>query len=202
MKIKEYNQMMAYLTRPKDSLKNIMKKSEFVKEQKKKNDTVDTSSLEQEIKKVEKELSEDMITTKQRSKRIEDQPGYNMEKDPNLLRRIKVMTKVYDNNDIGNALDKAIDNEDKALAKLGRSPQNILQRNKQPKPFVKKPAASVKDIEPVPIDFTVPNYDFFKKEPPSQAETELVKLINDAKKEKEKNNSLGLAGLLGVTNNI
>ena len=52
------------------------------------------------------------------------------------------------------------------------------------------------------IDFTVPNYDFFKKEPPSQAETELVKLINDAKKEKEKNNSLGLAGLLGVTNNI
>ena len=46
------------------------------------------------------------------------------------------------------------------------------------------------------------NYDFFKKEPPSQAETELVKLINDAKKEKEKNNSLGLAGLLGVTNNI
>ena len=202
MKIKEYNQMMAYLTRPKDSLKNIMKKSEFVKEQKKKNDTVDTSSLEQEIKKVEKELSEDMITTKQRSKRLEDQPGYNMEKDPNLLRRIKVMTKVYDNNDIGNALDKAIDNEDKALAKLGRSPQNILQRNKQPKPFVKKPAASVKDIEPVPIDFTVPNYDFFKKEPPSQAETELVKLINDAKKEKEKNNSLGLAGLLGVTNNI
>ena len=202
MKIKEYNQMMAYLTRPKDSLKNIMKKSEFVKGQKKKNDTVDTSSLEQEIKKVEKELSEDMITTKQRSKRIEDQPGYNMEKDPNLLRRIKVMTKVYDNNDIGNALDKAIDNEDKALAKLGRSPQNILQRNKQPKPFVKKPAASVKDIEPVPIDFTVPSYDFFKKEPPSQAETELVKLINDAKKEKEKNNSLGLAGLLGVTNNI
>ena len=194
--------MMAYLTRPKDSLKNIMKKSEFVKEQKKKNDTVDTSSLEQEIKKVEKELSEDMITTKQRSKRIEDQPGYNMEKDPNLLRRIKVMTKVYDNNDIGNALDKAIDNEDKALAKLGRSPQNILQRNKQPKPLIKKPAASVKDIEPVPIDFTVPNYDFFKKEPPSQAETELVKLINDAKKEKEKNNSLGLAGLLGVTNNI
>ena len=194
--------MMAYLTRPKDSLKNIMKKSEFVKEQKKKNDTVDTSSLEQEIKKVEKELSEDMITTKQRSKRLEDQPGYNMEKDPNLLRRIKVMTKVYDGNDIGNALDKAIDNEDKALAKLGRSPQNILQRNKQPKPLIKKPAASVKDIEPVPIDFTVPNYDFFKKEPPSQAETELVKLINDAKKEKEKNNSLGLAGLLGVTNNI
>ena len=40
MKIKEYNQMMAYLTRPKDSLKNIMKKSEFVKEQKKKNDTI------------------------------------------------------------------------------------------------------------------------------------------------------------------
>ena len=106
--------MMAYLTRPKDSLKNIMKKSEFVKEQKKKNDTirlpvtkydtVDTSSLEQEIKKVEKELSEDMITTKQRSKRIEDQPGYNMEKDPNLLRRIKVMTKVYDNNEWPKAL--------------------------------------------------------------------------------------------------
>ena len=36
MKLKDYNQMMSYLTRPKNTLTESMKKSEFVKEQKQK----------------------------------------------------------------------------------------------------------------------------------------------------------------------
>ena len=36
MKLKDYNQMMSYLTRPKNNLTESMKKSEFVKEQKQK----------------------------------------------------------------------------------------------------------------------------------------------------------------------
>ncbi len=62
------------------------------------------------------------------SERLEKQPGYNYEKDPNLLRRIKYLTETFDNADLGTSLDKAIDNEDKELAKLGRDPKNILQR--------------------------------------------------------------------------
>jgi hypothetical protein len=62
------------------------------------------------------------------SERLEKQPGYNYENDPNLLRRIKYLTETFDNADLGTSLDKAIDNEDKELAKLGRDPKNILQR--------------------------------------------------------------------------
>ena len=46
------------------------------------------------------------------SKRIEDQPGYDYEKDPNILRRLKYITRTFDDNDIGNSLDAAIDKED------------------------------------------------------------------------------------------
>ena len=60
--------------------------------------------------------------------RLEKQPGYNYEKDPNLLRRIKYLTEIFDGADFGNSLDKAIANEDKELAKFGRDPKNILQR--------------------------------------------------------------------------
>ena len=38
--------------------------------------------------------------------------------DPNLLRRIKYLTKTYDNIDLGKDFDKAIAQEDKELAKL------------------------------------------------------------------------------------
>ena len=60
--------------------------------------------------------------------RLEKQPGYDYSKDPNLLRRIKYLTETFDGADFGNSLDKAIANEDKELAKLGREPKNILQR--------------------------------------------------------------------------
>ena len=61
--------------------------------------------------------------------RLEDQPGYNPDNDPNLLRRIKHLTLIHDDNKLGPEFDKAIDQEDRELAKLGRDPKNILQRN-------------------------------------------------------------------------
>ena len=82
--------------------------------------TVDTSSLNQLIKKTEKNL------------RLEKLPNYNPDNDPNLLRRIKYLTETYDNNDLGTQFDKAIDQEDRELAKLGRDPKNILQRSYPP----------------------------------------------------------------------
>ena len=59
------------------------------------------------------------------SQAIENQPGYVIDKDPNLLRRIKM----YSDRDLGAGFDAAIAEEDKALKKLGRDPMNILQRN-------------------------------------------------------------------------
>jgi hypothetical protein len=99
MKIKEYNQMMAYLTRPKDTLKDKFKKV-------KKEITV-PGPLEQLTDKTEKEIMN----------------------DPNILRRIKYLSKTYDDIDLGKDFDKAIAQEDKQLAKLGRDPMTILQRN-------------------------------------------------------------------------
>ena len=49
-------------------------------------------------------------------------------KDPNLLRRIKHYTSKYDGIDLGREYDKAIAKEDEELAKRGRN-KNILQRN-------------------------------------------------------------------------
>ena len=59
------------------------------------------------------------------SQAIENQPGYVIDKDPNLLRRIKM----YSDKDLGPGFDAAIAEEDKALKKLGRDPMTILQRN-------------------------------------------------------------------------
>ncbi len=65
---------------------------------------------------------------------LEDQPGYDPDKDPNLLRRIKY----YQGEELGAEFDRAIAEEDKALKKLGRDPANILQRNRKVKPLVPK----------------------------------------------------------------
>ena len=59
------------------------------------------------------------------SEAIENQPGYKIEEDPNLFRRIKL----YSSQNFGPEFDKAIAEEDAALKKLGRDPMNILQRN-------------------------------------------------------------------------
>ena len=69
---------------------------------------------------------------------IEDQPGYDPDKDPNLLRRIKY----YQGESLGADFDIAIAEEDKALKKLGRDPANILQRNRKVQPLVPKRATT------------------------------------------------------------
>lgn len=92
------------------------------------------------------------------SEAIENQPGYVIDKDPNLLRRIKL----YSHKDMGPKFDALITEEGKALKKLGRDPMNILQRNKlkksvavksKNKPFVKKS----KQLE---LPLNIPKIDF------------------------------------------
>jgi len=117
------------------------------------------------------------------SEAIENQPGYVIDKDPNLLRRIKM----YSDNDLGKGFDKAIAEEDKALKKLGRDPMTILQRNnikkfdnndpstypsnpeqrrkllaqqklEKEKPFIKKPVVK-KQNKLAAIDIPIPHID-------------------------------------------
>ena len=129
MKVKEYNQMMSYLTRPgtqKDRFKKIFEKNNPDKSPY----MLNNGELmpENQFKK---------------SLPIEDQPGYNPDKDPNLLRRIKY----YQGESLGADFDIAIAEEDKALKKLGRDPANILQRNRKVQPLVPKRATTKQMVE-------------------------------------------------------
>ena len=74
---------------------------------------------------------------------LEEQPGYDADKDPNLLRRIKY----YQGESLGADFDRAIEEEDKALKKLGRDPANILQRNRKVDPLVPKRATTKQMVE-------------------------------------------------------
>ena len=105
MKIGEYKQMMSNLTRP------------GTPEQNKKAEENNKKYLADRKAKTLKEYGLD--------KPIEEQPGYDVSKDQNLLRRIKM----YSSETLGAEFDKAIAAEDEALKKLGRDPMNILQRN-------------------------------------------------------------------------
>lgn len=99
MKPSEYKQMMEYLTRPKQ------KPREFEK--------ADNSPVM---------VSNGEIMTENQFKKslpLEDQPGYDPDKDPNLLRRIKY----YQGEELGAEFDRAIAEEDKALKNLAEIPQ-------------------------------------------------------------------------------
>ena len=74
---------------------------------------------------------------------LEEQPGYNPDKDPNLLRRIKY----YQGESLGEDFNRLIEEEDKALKKLGRDPANILQRNRKVDPLVPKRATTKQMVE-------------------------------------------------------
>ena len=74
---------------------------------------------------------------------IEDQPNYNPDKDPNLLRRIKY----YQGESLGADFDRAIALEDEELKKLGRDPSNILQRNRSVNPLVPPKRATTKQMQ-------------------------------------------------------
>ena len=61
---------------------------------------------------------------------IHERPGYDPDKDNNLLRRLAYWGGLEGQN-FGKEFDKAIAQEDLALKKLGEKQKNILQRNKK-----------------------------------------------------------------------
>jgi len=75
---------------------------------------------------------------------VEEQPGYEPNKDQNLFRRIKY----FQGQSLGPEFDKAIELEDIELKKLGVNPPNILQRNRKEQPLVdlKKKIDKYKDV--------------------------------------------------------
>ena len=129
MKLKEYNQMMGHLLRPdtqKERFKKIIKK----------NKPDDSPFM----------LNNGELMTENQFKKslpLEEQPGYNPEKDPNLLRRIQY----YQGESLGEDFNRSIAEEDKALKKLGRDPANILQRNRKVDPLVPKRATTKQMVE-------------------------------------------------------
>ena len=58
-------------------------------------------------------------------------------KDPNILRRIKYYSETYDDVKLGKDFDKAIAAEDKNLAALGRAKPNMYERKHK---FLELPA--------------------------------------------------------------
>ena len=156
MKLKEYNQMMAYLTRPRDSLRKIIKKKKDNSNYMVANGTFKT----------ENQIKEEEIN-----------------KDPNLLRRIKYYTETYDNVQLGKEFDAAIKAEDENLKKVRG--KTILQRNKPIRPIIKK-----KPVDPVKIDFSGINRDINVYENAIKADP-----IKPTKREEKLE---GLAAILGV----
>jgi len=156
MKIKDYNEMMKYMTRPgtpeqnkraeennkkylADRRARTRKEYGLPPEDNSQKDmqtwVKNTTALNKNPGAFKKAVEEDELVLNNRTLQtkkefinnlpIEEQPGYQIDKDPNLLRRIKM----YSDNDLGKDFDKAIAEEDKALKKLGRDPLTILQRN-------------------------------------------------------------------------
>jgi len=156
---------------------------------------------------------------------LEEQPGYDADKDPNLLRRIKY----YQGESLGADFDRAIELEDQELKKLGRDPANILQRNRKVQPLVPKRATTKQMTElkgkiDKYKDVHFPKEKPFKKSKPKQLTLPLPELkfdniqipepltkspediameqrFNDilkkADEEKRRNATSGLAGLMG-----
>ena len=193
MKVKEYNQMMAYLTRPKDKFKKVKKEITI------------PGPLEQLTEKTEKEILN----------------------DPNILRRIKYLSKTYDDIDLGKDFDKAIAQEDKQLAKLGRDPMTILQRNNikkfnnnDPSTYPSNPEQRrkllaqqklekekpIKKKAPIINLVEIPKYqptDFKLPEPDPQTkalEENFNRIRKETEDEKRRMRTSGLAGLMGGDN--
>ena len=111
---------------------------------------------------------------------LEEQPGYDADKDPNLLRRIKY----YQGESLGADFDRAIELEDQELKKLGRDPANILQRNRKVQPLVPKRATTKQMTElkgkiDKYKDVHFPKEKPFKKSKPKQLEFPLPELKFD-----------------------
>ena len=153
---KEIKEMNSYLTRKdtktpeqraKINKQNNLKEKQRLLDKRKGYGINDNNYLESEINKLTKELSEDKITTRQRTPVKADNYIYDgskgtirsereiteeeINKDPNILRRIKYYTETYDNVSLGKDFDAAIAAEDKNLKALGRNPVNLYERGKK-----------------------------------------------------------------------
>ena len=153
---KEIKQMNSYLGRPdtktpeqraKINKQNDLKEKKRLLDKRKGYGINENNNLESEINKLTKELSEDQITTKQRTPVKADNYIYDgskgtirsereiteeeINKDQNILRRIKYYTETYDGVKLGKDFDAAIAAEDKNLAALGRKPVNLYERGKK-----------------------------------------------------------------------
>jgi len=124
MKIGEYKQMMKFMTRPGTPEQN--KKAEennkkYLADRRAK--TLKEYGLDKPLVVNNGNIQTETQFVKELP--IEEQPGYDYQKDPNLLRRMAVLQP-----DLATPeFKKAIAEEDKALKKLGRDPLTILQRN-------------------------------------------------------------------------
>lgn len=159
---------------------------------------------------------EKQIEAKTPTKRIEDQPGYQVKNDTNILRRIKHLGNLYDDVDFGPEFDKLIDKEDEQLKKLGREPKNLIQRYNEKTPGVTpkaKPGESRKIAEyikntqkpfykikhkPVKLDFDPLPIVSLKETPEEKAQREkFEKILEDHNRDKAKRVNGGLAYLMG-----
>ena len=148
-------------------------------------------------------------------------------KDPNILRRIKYYSETYDDVKLGKDFDKAIAAEDKNLAVLGRAKPNMYERGKMidgvkkrlansraygydpknDKPFTKiannlgkkKPVVKKAARMPLPeIPTPIIDVEFFKKPEADPALDALGKKVFADKARSDAEKNKGLPGILSV----
>ena len=229
---KEIKQMNSYLGRPdtktpeqraKINKQNDLKEKKRLLDKRKGYGINENNNLESEINKLTKELSEDQITTKQRTPVKADNYIYDgskgtirsereiteeeINKDQNILRRIKYYTETYDGVKLGKDFDAAIAAEDKNLAALGRKPVNLYERGKKTaalKTRLKAKQLKTKPAEPSKVELPIPSfpldYSLFNK---PERNPEMIAAENNFKKmlaetEAKKNRLEGLEAIIGV----
>ena len=124
---------------------------------------------------------------------LEEQPGYDADKDPNLLRRIKY----YQGESLGADFDRAIALEDIELKKLGRDPANILQRNRKVDPLVPK-RATTKQMQELKGKIDKYKDVHFPKEKPFKKPTLKDKPVRKPNAVPPKTNTIKLAPLTPI----
>ena len=198
MKIKEYNEMMAYLTRPKDSLKEIFKNKKNKKPIDARtaslNKVSDTkvppkNTLEQQIINKTKELSEDKITTNANNTfdggpYIVDNETGEVVSEAELKRRFTYQDKPYPKQATKKQMDELTTRVKKYVDVHGS------------KPFKKKVTAPEVEIK-------IPEFDpnLFKRPVRDPGADRLEKRYNEIvrqqEEEKRRNRISGIGGLLG-----
>ena len=125
---------------------------------------------------------------------LEEQPGYDADKDPNLLRRIKY----YQGESLGADFDRAIALEDEELKKLGRDPANILQRNRKVNPLVPPKRATTKQMQELKGKIDKYKNVHFPKEKPFKKPTLKDRPVRKPNAVPPKTNTIKLAPLTPI----